>query len=98
MNRAALAAALRLSSSLPKVVHQAPSPDNDPEEFHRRAVRRVGNGANQVRSLPGGEKVKRCSGCQVDHPVAAFNRGNAPGGLSYHCRDYRKRWLKGGPK
>lgn len=53
---------------------------------------RVGNGGAFIRTLPGGQKVKRCAGCKVDHDVSAFSQGTGPGGLHRHCREYQKRW------
>lgn len=55
---------------------------------------RVKNGGGMVRTLPGGQKVKRCSGCKVDHPLAAFAKGSGPGGLHRHCREYQREWRK----
>lgn len=53
------------------------------------------NGIAFIRTLPGGQKVKRCAGCEVDKPLAAFSLGTGPGGLHRHCRDcckaYRER-------
>ena len=55
---------------------------------------RVGNGGAFIRTLPGGEKVKRCAGCKVDHPLSAYTQGTGPGGLSRHCREYQRTWRK----
>lgn len=55
-------------------------------------MRRIGNGGAMIRTLPGGQKVKRCAGCKVDHDLAAFTQGTGPGGLHRHCRVYQKAW------
>lgn len=52
---------------------------------------RVGNGGAFIRTVEG-VKVKRCAGCKVDHPLAAFSQGTGPGGLHRHCREYQKQW------
>lgn len=40
-----------------------------------------------VRTLPGGAKVKRCTGCKTDRALEAFSRGSGPGGLHRYCRN-----------
>lgn len=99
MNRAALEAAFRLSTQLPSTVHRRPErreAEQDREESTPKNYRSLPrNGANHthaIRTLPGGQKVKYCSGCKADHPLDAFNQGMGPGGLRRHCREYEKQW------
>lgn len=108
MNRPALDAALRLSARLPCTVHvrqEPPEPENredraPPKRFRQQAAgrlaakrfHRIANGGAMARTLPSGERVKRCSGHKVDHPIEAFSQGSGADGLSHHCREWHREY------
>ncbi len=50
------------------------------------------NDSALIHTLPGGRKVKRCSGCKELLELQLFSLGSGPGGYHRHCKQCQKAW------